>query len=433
MPEKYHNQSSLARTKCHSIVRVSIIGHSAGAAFVEAAAKAIKATSPSTVVHTTFLDPYLSLFLVGTSVYGANADWSDCYFVQDRTGVFTSGNLANAFNVDVSWVDTNHKRTPVPCPSSTAESTPPALSSVCGYEALSSHDYPIDFYSNSIVGALPACGAGYGFPLSKEGGGWNNRGNYSPNPNASLVLCGEASSGQGSVPTTIGPELKIGLLPNATSSFGVTALGDSAFNLSTTSLLPPPHVSGGPGRVRPRSGGSSASSNAPAWLAVGVTITNAANFIQFDAAFDDTNSAQGLMTLYWNANQIGMLDERVSAPGFETIRFALPSAVTNGFYTLSFHLDAFTNAIASVTITNVVTGFVGLTEPFSLGASLNKHGAPILLLSGTPGYKYLLQSSENLVDWVPEALLLNTNATTFFTEPTTNNPSQRFFRALLSL
>jgi hypothetical protein len=55
---------------------VHLIGHSAGSAFVEAAARKFKEISPGTVVHSTFLDPYLSFFQVGESVYGERSSSS---------------------------------------------------------------------------------------------------------------------------------------------------------------------------------------------------------------------------------------------------------------------------------------------------------------------------------------------------------------------
>jgi len=63
-----------------------------------------------------------------------------------------------------------------------------------------------------------------------------------------------------------------------------------------------------------------------AWLAVGLTVTNAINFVQFDAGFTDTNAAQGLLTVYWNTNQVGiMVDERVAPTNLQTYRFTLPA------------------------------------------------------------------------------------------------------------
>ena len=162
-----------------------------------------------------------------------------------------------------------------------------------------------------------------------------------------------------------------------------------------------------------------------------MTITNNVNFIQFEAGFTDTNAAEGLLTVYWNTNQIGMLDERVALAGLQTYRFVLPAAVSEGLYTLSFRLDVFTNA-SSIAITNVATGFVGITQPIRLDMlSMGSNNAAIVRLTAAPGYNYLMQSSTNLTSWTPAALLVNTNGTVLFADPAATNSSQRFYRAVM--
>jgi hypothetical protein len=158
-----------------------------------------------------------------------------------------------------------------------------------------------------------------------------------------------------------------------------------------------------------------------------VPVTNAVNFVQFDAAFTDTNAAQGLLTVYWNTNQIGMVDERVAGTNLQTYRFILPGTVSSGLYTLSFRLDSFTNS-SSIAVTNVATGFVGVTQPTTLAISLT-NGAPLLRLTGAPGYTYLLQASTNLVDWTATALLANTKGTVLVMDMAVTNYSRRFYRA----
>ena len=175
--------------------------------------------------------------------------------------------------------------------------------------------------------------------------------------------------------------------------------------------------------------GGSSGTNSPAWLAVGVSATNAINFVQFDAAFTDTNSAQGLLTVYWNTNQIGMVDERVVETNLQTYRFQLPGTVSSGLYTLSFRLDSFDNS-SSIAVTNVATGFVGVTQPITLGISLT-NGVPLLQLTAATNFTYLIQTSTNLVDWMPTALLLNTNGTAQFTDSSLTNFGARFYRAVM--
>lgn len=164
---------------------------------------------------------------------------------------------------------------------------------------------------------------------------------------------------------------------------------------------------------------------------MGVALSNAVNFIQFETEFPGTNGAEGLLTVFWNTNQIGMVDERATSPGVQTNRFALPATVTNGLYTLSFRLDSFNGTASSITVTNVTTGFVGVEQPFTLAVVGSTNRIPTLKLTGAAGFNYLLQRSTNLVDWTPSALLLNTNGTVLFTDFSATNSAQRFYRALL--
>jgi hypothetical protein len=162
---------------------------------------------------------------------------------------------------------------------------------------------------------------------------------------------------------------------------------------------------------------------------MGVTITNMVNCVQFDAGFTDTNTAQGFLTVYWNTNEIGMVDERVASAGLQTYRFGLPGTVTTGLYALSFRLDSFDNS-SSITVTNIATGFVGLTQPVTLGVSLTNN-APLVRLTAATNFTYLVQSSTNLVDWTPAAVLLNTNGTAQFIDSAATGSSARFYRAVV--
>jgi hypothetical protein len=118
--------------------------------------------------------------------------------------------------------------------------------------------------------------------------------------------------------------------------------------------------------------------------------------------------------------------------GRPSYRFPLPQAVSEGVYTLSFRLDSFSPAASSVTVTNVATGFVGLTQPITLAMlPPGSNTLPVLQLTAPAGYNYLVQSSTNLTNWVPAALLVNTNGTVLFADPTATNSNQRFYRAVM--
>jgi hypothetical protein len=400
--------------------QVHLIAHSAGSGMIQAIADQLQAAPNPPLIQLTFLDPYIGIFHQEQNNYGKNADWSDCYFVEDGTRGFTGSYLNHAFNVDVSWVDPAH-------------TTAPYFGFGGGEVALSSHGYPIDFYLGSITGGNFSCSSAYGFALSQEMEGvfwFNNQANY-PVGSGPFLPCSPPDAVKNPIPGIVGLEAGaagawavITAIPHALSQTGATLIGNAGAALqsiwSQLSLV----QSGG---VRPLGG---TSTNIPAWLAVGLTVTNAINFVQFDAGFTDTNAAQGLLTVYWNTNQVGiMVDERVAPTNLQTYRFTLPGTVTNGIYTLSFRLDSFNNS-SSIAVTNVATGFVGMTQPITLNISLT-NGAPLLQLTAATNFTYLIQSSTNLVAWTPAAMILNTNGTAQFMDFAVTNSKARFYRAVM--
>jgi hypothetical protein len=167
----------------------------------------------------------------------------------------------------------------------------------------------------------------------------------------------------------------------------------------------------------------------PVWLSLGIPVTNRVNFVRFDARFTSATNATGLLTVYWNTNEIGVLDETVTAPGLQNHSFALPATYSSGNYVLGFRLDSFTNVVSSISITNVSLGFAGLTNTITLGVS-RASGSNRLTLNGPTNYNYLIQSSSNLVDWIPAAIVPNTNGTALFSDPVATNYSRRFYRAV---
>ena len=410
---------------------VHLIGHSAGAAVIEGIAKVLATSlNPPQVIQETFLDPYTGHYLTGRSIFGVNANWADNYFVTDFASDYlpvgfgwtpgsTSGQLEWAYNVDVGGA--LQAATPVQyfVGSGIAGSTPAYIAA----SPSPSHGTPIDFYLSTINGTANGCAAGYGFPLSIEAGGSGNWASHSLNY-PPLPLCGTMSLSQNQQPVRSDAPFVFSVVPNGTSSSGVNFVGDSGASLNC-SLSPQAQVKSG--GMQPSD--NTSSTNIPAWLAVGVTITNAVNFVQFDADFTDTNAAEGLLTIYWNTNQVGMVDERVAETNLQTYRFALPGTMTSGLYTLSFRLDSFVNS-SSIAVTNLATGFVGVTQPITLGISLT-NGVPLLQLTAATNFTYLIQSSTNLVNWTPTALLLNTNGTAQFTDSAVTNSDARFYRATL--
>jgi hypothetical protein len=377
---------------------VHLIGHSAGAALIDAAAHTIKAGSSSIVVHTTFLDPYVSILLAGRHVYGSASDWSDSYFSRDLLTFgplgFTEGALHNAYNVDVTRLD-------------------PQL-----HSGLSSHAWPHDFYQATITNASYA--SGYGFPFSNEGGSWGEATNrYAPG-NSPYTFGEEPSVPQGNVPITRYGIASFTDLPALVSANGMVEMGGPGFAATTGRFTRQPSN---------LSVGAAFADTIAVWLATGVIVTNLVNFVTFEAQFTNEPVGTGVFSVYWNTNQIGLLDERTVLAGLQSYSFALPQMVTNGTFALGFRLDAFSNSISSITVTNVQTGFAGVMAPVTLRQSRTNNMLALTLM-GAAGYSYLLQASSNLLDWTPIATLVNTNGEVQFTDSEIARLGHRFYRAL---
>jgi probable HAF family extracellular repeat protein len=385
-------------------VHVHFIGHSAGSALIQEATDTLRRLSRTVEIHTTFLDPYVDLNYSGRTWYGSNSDWSDCYYAVDPdTGDRTDGPLLHAYNVDVTWVDRSADITTKYCYETGSSDSTPIANVPCGKNATSTHEWPHEFYDSSIGGTLKDCGRDYGFSFSKEGRGWNDHGARVPNDPA-VMLCNQGSILFNRFPIELDPIINVGALPSASSSTGVNLLGPSSFTLT---------------------------SDDPAWLAVSVTVTNPVNLLQFRAGFTDTNSADGLLTVYWNTNKIGAIEERSVSANPLTYTFSLPGQLTNGIYSLSMRLDEFSQTWSSILIGDVQTGHIGvpITPSVSLTVTTNKHAR--LTIAGSPGYDYLLQRSWNLANWIGVAAVSLSGSTALFEDADATNRVSSFYRIVI--
>ena len=412
---------------------VHLIGHSAGAGFVDSAASMIRLFSPETTIHATFLDPYLDDLRLGAFTYGSAADWADCYSAQNALSTFTGGPLLYAYNVDVTWTDPEATIVDNLCASqlSSIDGSTPMFSETCGFVATSSHSYPHLFYTNTIMATSPCWGdVPYGFPMSKEGGHWADRGLY-PEGKANVVLCNTSAINNNTLPINIEATFLLSALPHLNSDSRVSLL-DNRITLKASSIPQTPNLFGKSERYRSAPHDASTNIEGASWFSAAVTITNPISFVQMDTQFTDTNAGEGLLTIYWNTNPIGLIDERVASTNYQTSRFMLPATVTNASYVFSVRLAAFSNVVSSVTISNIAVGFVGFSQSIILDVLAgNGNNVPIFKLSAPAGYNYLLQSSTNLQDWVSTATVFNTNGVLFFSNPLGTNSNTLFYRALL--
>ncbi len=311
---------------------VHFIAHSAGAHLIDEAARTMKQLSPATTTHTTFLDPYTRLFTSWRLRYGSWSTWSDNYFTVDALADFgetrTGGKLSHAYNVDVSWLDPDKITVPVTDGSCGL--------TYCGSKAVPNpdHGWAHEFYHGTVTGGLAGCPdlASQGFALSSEAGGWTAATNLARGLDP-IELCNPS----GGFPlVSAPPELKTihnlsSLVSGGSISSPITVAG-SGFTMQTAS---------------------------PAWLSFYLIVTNPVNFVTFDALFASPPGAQGLLTVYWDTNEIGYIDERVALQESQEYSFALPEAVAEGSHVLAFRLDPFTATNSSIVVTNVATGFSG--------------------------------------------------------------------------
>lgn len=394
---------------------IHFISHSAGAALVETASRMLDS---EVIVHLTFLDAYAPSSDWRVQ-YGAGADWADSYSSRDTfTDDTTEGPLPNAHNVDVTWLDTNKVRIPK-YRSADSETAEPC------YETATSHEWAHVFYLNTISSST--FGEGYGFPLGRETGNWNDIILRYPKGRAPVIL------GQGdppcepdvfSSPHVPNPNQRFPAIPWLKSASGSVQVEETSLSISIVESPP---------QLRSPQGENEGSTNEfglPAWVAFAVSVSNAVNVINFEARFVSTNAA-GLLSVYWNTNLLGVLDEQTVSAGLQRYTWLLPAIASNGTYVLGFRIDRFSTEDTGILITNVSTGAFGPMLPISINiTSAGPNRTNMLTLEGPSGFPYQAEASTNLVNWRLIAYLVNTNGHINFIDSNATNFMGRFYRAL---
>lgn len=403
---------------------VHLIAHSAGAALIQAALDIIKANASSTTVHETFLDAYVGVLYGGRAKYGNGADWADSYFTRDLetsgeiiTG--TEGALDHTYNVDITWLDPKGL---IPINAFSSVLHDAFEPSKCT-QLFSSHDWPHEFYYKTIPPSAVDGSEGFGFPLSKEGGNWDYATNHYHVANPSPYILGNSSVTcvpKASTPTYSGPEITLSQFELLRSQSGAS-VDLAKLTLTVNDIIPPQF----------REAKDLESSTTPAWAVFSLAVTDKINFVSFDAQYLSDTGAEGVLSVYWNTNIIGSIDERVVLPGLRRYCFPLLGTVTSNICALGFRLDAFTTSVSSIIVTNVNMSFGGLRDMFSLKMTRAvTNGLPIMQLIGPAGYNYYVEASTNLANWEPIALLVNTNGSVRFVDPQSTNMPQRFYRGV---
>jgi hypothetical protein len=328
---------------------VHLIAHSAGSAFIAAAAHRIKQNSPSTTIHTTFLDAFAGTFIIGgisnyQQAYGANSVWSDYYrslevsniicLLGGTTTPFTQLTLPLTHRVDVTFVD--------------PEFDP---------ECLSSHTWPRCFYEFTVPGpSIDGCGEAqgntalsYGFALSWESVGgdklaWINSVNSLHPINTGVTLSPNnlAGSQDNELVYRIREDQPMILrtLPSVTSSANAVAVVGASFTAQTLRQDP-----------------------ASAWVNFEVTTNSVVNCLAFDIDFTSVPSATGLMSLFVNGVQRGVVDEAFAQSGIVRYRMPTPGDLLPGTHIVSFRLDQIGTIPSSISVANVATGRGAFVSP----------------------------------------------------------------------
>jgi probable HAF family extracellular repeat protein len=383
---------------------IHFIAHSAGAPLIQTASEVIKAQPLNqTDVHTTFLDAFVGATYGGKHKYGMGANWSDSYFTRDPDTILTDKLLDNAYNVDVTFLDLIHRQQ-----IKVTSSTPTGEISKTCFQTVSSHEWPHQFYIQTIPPRSLFGSEGFGFPLSKEAGHWTSL------PTLYPVGATHSPLGSGELSCIPDTKLTVSATPkkveftNAdiirSTTGSVIIHGIDFFSLHTGS---------------------------PVWMAIVVPTTNTFNLLSFESQFTSTNNAEGLLSVFWNTNLLGLLDERAVLPGIRQYSLSVPGKVT-GTHLLGFRLDSFSPVTSSVLVTNVSLRFVGVPSPFSLTFTGSYTNAlPIFQLNGPQGYNYSVETSTNLIDWSTSIILVNTNGIVRFTDTTAANANSRFYRGVV--
>jgi hypothetical protein len=393
---------------------VHLIAHSAGAALIEACAEVIKKHSPSTVVQCTFLDAYVGSDYAGITNYGSAADWSDNYFSRDlETGgeafPLTQGVMTNAYNVDVTQLDTNDQ-----LQLDYDMSTPDDSISIGScYKTESTHFWPVLFYSNTITAAVTGNYDDFGWPLSQE--------EY-------LFVLAKTTYYPGNNPAQVlgSPDPVCSQNPLFVLRANTDTLFDFIRSIAVESV---------DGTVRGLENSAvELFTGSPVWAATVMTPTNTVNLLSFDAEFESGEGAHGLLSVYWDADLIGLIDEGAVQPGLQHYSLSFPTASAGTSHVLGLHLDPFTSTQSVVLLTNVVASMSGIAVPVTLSLETNTiAGLRVMQLTGPQGYDYTLQASSDLTNtnWTDIEILGDTNGTVQFIDPNQASYGTRFYRVVV--
>jgi len=377
---------------------IHFIAHSAGSALIQAAIEKIKENNRRVVIHSTFLDAYVGVKYGGKNRYGQKSDWSEHYYSVDKRTVLTDKILANTINVDVTFIDPNKFKLPVGAPAQAGG----YIAQTC-FQTVSSHDWPHDFYIHTITKRDWSEARGFGFSLAREGGDWNTAMTY--NANSKPIVLGKED------PTCLG-------VPGQKATHSIPAID---FSKADTVKSPT-------GIVTPKGTEVILQTGSPVWVTIPTQISTQINFVSFEATF--AGNKECLLSAYWDTNIIGSIDGSLVPPAVQKYTFVIPTTSDNG-KNIGFRLDSFSNVPSQISINNVVLGYIGSSESFSLSyTGIVTNRTPVFELKGQKGITYSIESSVDLVNWTAILLIGNVYSSAKFSDP---EPSvaTKFYRAVI--
>lgn len=379
---------------------IHFVAHSAGSALIQQATRVVKTLAPKTTIHETFLDAYVGGIYGGKSKYGAGADWAEHYFSQDPETILTDKLLKNAHNVEVTWLDSAREKVTV------AVSSDAFINNgLTCYQTVSSHGWPHDFYIKTMTRSPGFDGEGFGFQLSKEGGNWDPA-KYKVGNSQPVVLGKQEVS--------------------CVENYNLLDLYKSPVNFPTSSP-----VMSDTGKVIIHGiDAITLNTGSPVWATFSFEVTNLVNFVSFRAEFLSKQKTEGLLSVFWDTNKIGAIDETSTTPGFQEYTMPLLETVQKGIHTLGFRLDTFATEQSSLSLTNTTFVFSGIRDPFSLSFKKQDGVGVQLQLAGPKGFTYRIDRSSDVVNWTPVAFLINKDGSVLFTD-TSPRSSARFYRAVV--
>lgn len=349
---------------------------------------------PDTDIHETFLDAYTPSGAVGVHsnateyLLGENADYAEHYWSDDaKTGIRgnTDSCLPQAYNVEITDA----------------------------YEAdlgSKGHDWPFHWYSATTTNPAAPYAHGHGFSLSWEAGG---------DP---LVKNGSCTAIPESTPDEV--TLYVSTPPVAESidfSGVMSAPSDSEsfiitptyfiLDMTSSASLPP---------LSPLKSLSSATGTA-AWIEFFVPVTQACNAVYFDFAFQHTAGSENVVSVHWNDEMIGSIDERYFEPAAQSVSLMLPDTYLLGTHSMGFRIDTFAAPASGVMVSNLTFGFISsITPPVitNIVLSEGEDSSVRISMSSIKGLYYSCSCSSNLIDWLSCGSHLQSSEDTIVIETT---------------